>query len=135
MASANSASDDGRGRGEGGDFLAAWRLNPFFVLGLPPTATPAEIERTGQRLLGLLAVGSTSVAECDTPLGPITRDADTVRSALAALRDPAQRLQHALWADVAPPALADGAQAGDGGSPDRDSQPLHLRLLGWHWGL
>jgi hypothetical protein len=91
------------------DPLAAWRSNPFFVLEVPTDATPTEVERAGQRLLALLALGSAAVETYQTPLGPATRDADQVRQALAALRDPAQRVLNELWANVAP---ADGPASG-----------------------
>jgi hypothetical protein len=91
------------------DPLAAWRSNPFFVLEVPTDATPTEVERAGQRLLALLALGSAGAGTYETPLGPATRDADRVRQALAALRDPQQRVLHELWANVAP---ADGPASG-----------------------
>ena len=91
------------------DPLAAWRSNPFFVLEVPTDATPADVERAGQRLLALLAVGSANAETYPTPLGPATRDAEKIRDALAALRDPAQRVLHELWANVAP---ADGPASG-----------------------
>ena len=91
------------------DPLAAWRGNPFFVLEVPTDATPTDVERAGQRLLALLAVGSANAETYPTPLGPATRDAEKVREALAALRDPEQRVLHELWANVAP---ADGPASG-----------------------
>jgi hypothetical protein len=90
-----------------GDPLALWRSNPFFVLDVATDATPADVERTGQRLLALLTVGSANAQTYQTPLGPATRDAEQVRQALAALRDPEQRVLHELWANVVPA----GAQA------------------------
>jgi hypothetical protein len=84
------------------DPLADWRSNPFFVLEIATDATPTEVERAGQRLLGLLAIGSATAGTYPTPLGPATRDADRVRQALAALRDPDQRVLHELWANVVP---------------------------------
>jgi hypothetical protein len=67
------------------------------------------VERAGQRLLALLAVGSANAETYPTPLGTATRDAEKIRDALAALRDPAQRVLHELWANVAP---ADGPASG-----------------------
>ena len=84
------------------DPLAAWRSNPFFVLEVPTDATPTDVERAGQRLLALLTVGSATAETYQTPLGPATRDADQVRQALTALRDPEQRVLHELWANVVP---------------------------------
>ena len=83
------------------DPLAAWRGNPFYVLELSTQASRAEVERAGQKLLGLLALGSANATQYDTPFGPASRDADNVRQALATLRDPNQRVVHELWADVA----------------------------------
>src|SRR5947207_13377920 len=87
------------------DPLAAWRSNPFFVLEVPTDAPPTDVERAGQRLLSLLTVGSENARTYPTPLGPEVRDAEKVREALAALRDPEQRVLHELWANVVP---ADG---------------------------
>jgi hypothetical protein len=84
------------------DPLAAWRGNPFFVLGVSTQASRTEVERAGQKLLGLLALESASARSCDTPFGPATRDADKVRQALATLRDPNERVIHELLANVAP---------------------------------
>jgi hypothetical protein len=85
----------------GHDPLAAWRGNPFFVLEVRTEASRADVERAGQKLLGLLALGSASAGHYDTPLGPATRDADSVRQALASLRDPSERVVHELWANIA----------------------------------
>lgn len=83
------------------DPLAAWRGNPFFVLGVDTHASRAEVERAGQKLIALLALGSASVEGYDTPIGPATRDADKVRQALATLRDPTERVIQELMANVA----------------------------------
>ena len=88
----------------GEDPLAAWRSNPFFVLEVSTEASRLEIERAGQRLLALLAVGATNVDHYDTPLGPATRNADSVREALRLLRDPNERIVNELMADIAPSA-------------------------------
>src|SRR5215470_5876730 len=84
------------------DPLALWRSNPFYVLEVATDATPTDVERAGQRLLALLAVGSANAQDYPTPLGPAVRDAEKVRQALAALRDPEQRVLHELWANVVP---------------------------------
>jgi hypothetical protein len=84
------------------DPLARWRANPFFVLGIDTGAPRAEVERAGQLLLALLAVGKAGSADYATPLGPATRDDDAVRQALATLRDPNERVIEELWAAVAP---------------------------------
>lgn len=83
------------------------RDNPFYVLGLRPDATRAEIEREGQKLLGMLELKLSSAARYATPVGEADRTADDVRRAMAELRDPEKRLEHELWAilpPVAPPA-------------------------------
>ncbi len=89
------------------------RQNPFFVLALPAEATPAEIERTGRRLLGELAIGREAAQRYATPLGQADRTADAVRAAMADLRAPARRLVHEAWARIP---VAD-AQAQDGPVP------------------
>jgi len=83
------------------DPLADWRGNPFFVLDVSTQASRTEVERAGQKLLGLLALGAAGADSYDTPFGSATRDADAVRRALATLRDPHERVMHELWADVA----------------------------------
>jgi hypothetical protein len=88
----------------GYDPIAAWRDNPFFILEVATDASRADVERAGQKLLALLALGSASAGRYDTPLGPAIRDADGVRQALAALRDPVERVVHELWAGLAPSA-------------------------------
>lgn len=72
--------------------------NPFFVLGLEPTASRTEVERAGQKLLGQLGLGLESARRTDTPWGPAERDEASVRAALAELRDPARRAAAELWA-------------------------------------
>jgi hypothetical protein len=85
------------------DPLSDWRRNPFFVLGLATDAPRIEIERAGQRLLALLEVGSVEAASYSTPLGAEARNSDLVRGALAALRDPNNRILHELWANIGGP--------------------------------
>jgi len=84
----------------GDDPLASWRGNPFFVLDVSPQASRVEVERAGQKLIALLALGSAGAGRCVTPFGTAGRDADTVRQALAALRDPIERVIHELFAEV-----------------------------------
>ena len=74
------------------------RDNAFHVLGVTPEATRAEVEREGQKLLAQLQLGLAEAAHYATPLGPQPRDPHAVRAALATLREPRTRLQHALWA-------------------------------------
>jgi hypothetical protein len=80
--------------------------NPFLVLGVPAVATRLEIERAGQKLLGLLAVGSAAAATYPTPFGPKPRDEAKVRTALAALRDPEERVLAELWVAALEPGEA-----------------------------
>ena len=72
--------------------------NPFHVLGLAPSASRADVEREGQKLLGMLELGLAAADHYDTPLGPRPRTTEAVRVALAELRDPAKRLAAELWA-------------------------------------
>ncbi len=72
--------------------------NPFFVLGVSAEGTRAEIEREGNKLLGMLELGLRSAATYETPQGPRPRTQEAVRAALAELRIPERRLLHELWA-------------------------------------
>jgi hypothetical protein len=76
--------------------------NPFFVLGLPADASRIEIEREAQKLLGMLELDFAETRTYTTPLGPQPRTPEAVRAAVAALRDPYQRLVAELWARHAP---------------------------------
>jgi hypothetical protein len=107
------------------DPLAAWRANPFFVLEVPTQASRAEIERAGQKLLALLALGSVSAESYQTPLGPGKRDADDVRQALATLREPNARVLNELWANIAD--TCDDQTAGHAAKAWEGCE----RLLGW----
>jgi hypothetical protein len=80
--------------------------NPFFVLGVSPDASRIETEREAQKLLGMLELGFAEAKTYATPLGPRERTPEAVRAAVAALRDPYQRLVAELWARHAPPVLA-----------------------------
>jgi hypothetical protein len=77
--------------------------NPFLVLGLSPDVSRIEIEREAQKLLGMLELEFAVAQTYATPLGPRPRTAENVRAAVAALRDPYQRLVAELWARHAPP--------------------------------
>ena len=77
---------------------AGLRANPFFVLELPVTAGPREVEREAARLLGMLELGLAAAATYRTPMGMGERRAEDVRAASAALRDPRRRLVAELWA-------------------------------------
>jgi hypothetical protein len=108
------------------------KSNPFYVLGLAPTASRLEVERQGQKLLGLLEVGARQAASYRTPLGVFPRDADRVRQALAELRDPARRVLHELWAALPADTTC--------GAPAAPSEPAPapwagaLEILGWRPG-
>jgi hypothetical protein len=77
-------------------------VNPFYVLGLSVDTNRLEIEREAQKLLGMLELGFAAVKSYATPLGPRERTAEAVRAAVAALRDPYQRLVAEVWARHAP---------------------------------
>ena len=81
--------------------------NPFFVLGLTAEASRIEVEREAQKLLGMLELSFAEAATYATPLGPQPRTAEMVRAAVAALRDPYQRLVAELWARHSPPARSE----------------------------
>lgn len=104
--------------------------NPFYVLALAPDCSRIEIEREGQKLMGMLEVGLSAAKHYWTPLGQMERTTHKVREAMAELRDPERRLRHELWARLAPdhfgtkPTDAD-ADAGAAGFQDARSR------LGW----
>ena len=100
VADAPGGRDDARGR---------WRENPFFLLGLSPECSGAEVERAGQKLLALLAIDSGPAKTVLTPLGERERTPDAVRAAMAELRDPERRLVHELWARLPPKVPEDHA--------------------------
>jgi len=66
--------------------------NPFFNIELPVIAIPRDVERAGQKLLALLAVGAASSPSIRKPLGTRERDENKVRAAVATLRNPEERL-------------------------------------------
>lgn len=102
------------------DPRARFLENPFYVLGLRPDATRAEVEREGQKLLGMLELRLSSVATYATPVGTATRTADAVRRAMAELRSPEKRIVHELWARIAPEPVAAPPAA------DRPERPAPL---------
>ena len=101
--------------------------NPFFVLGISPDASRIEIEREAQKLLGMLELDFADAKQYATPLGPRPRTPEAVRAAVAALRDPYQRLVAELWARHAPPAKPAGPTA----VADETPAPRLRRALGW----
>jgi len=116
------------------------RDNPFYVLGLKPNATRAEVEREGQKLLGMLELGLQSAARYTTPMGSAPRTADKVRRAMAELRDPERRLEHELWAQLEPTATSPAAPAEGSASAEPHRRraeapwPDALARLGWRAG-
>jgi hypothetical protein len=106
--------------------------NPFYVLGLRPTATRAEIEREGQKLLGMLELGLKSSARYATAVGVMERTPDKVRRAMAELRDPDRRLEHELWARLEPAAFVAAEPAEAPAKPRaEDAWADALVDLGW----
>lgn len=109
------------------------RDNPFYVLGLRPEATRQQVEREGQKLLGMLELELASAARYLTPVGPGERTVDKVRIAMAELRDPERRLGHELWARLEPTPLP----AVTTETPERPRRKADapwegaLALLGW----
>jgi len=88
--------------------------NPFFVLELGPEATVMEVERKTQRLLAELELERASAARYPSPFGEFPRDAEAVRQASRALRDPLQRAEYARWVpprEYWPPPAAAGPDA------------------------
>ena len=108
------------------------RENPFYILCLRPEATRAEIEREGQKLLGMLELGLSSAARYTTPVGTAERSADGVRRAMAELRDPERRLLHELWARLPPVAAAPAELADETPRPKADAPwKGAMAALGW----
>jgi hypothetical protein len=109
-----------------------WRDNPFYVLGLRPECTAAEVERTGQKLLGLLALGVASSRTYATPFGVASRTADAVRAAMAELRDPDRRLLHEVWARLPAGGGETEAREGNPGEgPEAAGWGEAMAVLGW----
>ena len=105
--------------------------NPFFVIGVAPGASRIEIEREGQKLLGMIELGFAEALTYATPLGPRPRDGEAVRAALAALRDPARRLVAELWALHAPPNAAAAPAVAPPVDAAHPGLPQARARLGW----
>ena len=101
--------------------------NPFLVLGVAPDASRMDIEREAQKLLGMLELGFPAAKHYATPLGSRPRTAEAVRGAVAALRDPYQRLVAELWARHAPPPIDTAPALADAPA----EMPGVRRTLGW----
>ena len=107
------------------DLVAA---NPFLVLDVSPDASRIEIEREAQKLLGMLELGFADAQSYATPLGPRPRTPESVRAAMAALRDPYQR----LLAELVARHLPASRPAGPGDTPAAPpGAPGLRRALGW----
>jgi hypothetical protein len=119
------AEDDGAATP---DACARWRDNPFHVLALSPECSSLEVERAGQKLLGLLAVGVASAQSYPTPFGAAPRTPEKVRAAMAELRDPDRRIAHEVWARIPEGAGADGDATTD---PTGRGWPDAMRAVGW----
>lgn len=107
--------------------------NPFYVLGVRPDCSRAEMEREGQKLLGMLEIGLPAAKKYKTPLGETERTPEMVRQAMAELRDPQRRLLHELWAQLpAEPLLPSGDGVGSGsGVPGPGPWPEAPSALGF----
>ena len=119
---------------------ARLRENPFFVLGLPVTASRIEVEREAQKLLGMLELGLASATRYASPLGWHARTADLVRAAAATLRDPRRRLVAEAWArhavvvtDPAPEAAVEADPSDDDDAPAPGWGDARA-ILGWAGG-
>ncbi len=110
------------------------RDNPFYVLGLRPDASRQVVDREGQKLLGMLALGLKSALLYPTPVGPGERTPEKVREAMAELHRPERRLIHELWARL--PATASDPDDDDARGephPERADAPWPdaLEAFGW----
>ena len=84
--------------------------NPFFILGVHPSASAREVERQGRKLLHQLQAGVGAAGTMRTPFGPLPRTADDVRAAMATLADPDKRLVAEIWARLPTPLPQDEGQ-------------------------
>ncbi len=103
---------------EGNEGGALGGRNPFHVLELATDATPMEVERQKQKLLGMLELGLRSASAFESPLGKSSRTTDDVRSAADELAKPERRLFWELW-----------AQPVDDESEWAEALAAHYRLL------
>ncbi|MEO8845800.1 MAG: hypothetical protein ABI591_28455 [Kofleriaceae bacterium] len=101
--------------------------NPFFVLGVATDASRIEIEREAAKLLGMIELDFAEAKIYATPLGARPRTSEAVRAAVAALRDPYQRLVAEVWARHAPPATT--TMAAEPRPPETNDGAR--RALGW----
>jgi hypothetical protein len=101
--------------------------NPFYVLGVATDVSRIEIEREAAKLLGMIELGFAEAKTYATPLGPRPRTSEAVRAAVAALRDPYQRLVAEVWARHAPPTTTTVTEA----PVQPETNPGARRALGW----
>jgi hypothetical protein len=115
------AFDAAHGRSDVAHSAARERLahNPFYVLELRPDCSRAEVERAGQKWLGMLELDLSAAHSYRSPLGRHRRSPELVRIAMAELRDPNRRLLHELWATLEPSAELDG-EASDASEPTHE---------------
>jgi hypothetical protein len=102
--------------------------NPFFVLGVATDANRIEIEREASKLLGMIELDFPEAKTYATPLGSRPRTSEAVRAAVAALRDPYQRLVAEVWARHAPAVTT--AVGAEPASPPETNEGAR-RALGW----
>jgi hypothetical protein len=105
--------------------------NPFYVLGLRPGCTRAQMEEEGQKLLGMLELGFKAAATYATPLGAVARTPEKVRAAMAELRDPNRRLRAELWAQLDPANTSTAKPAASAAAAADQAWPEALDALGW----
>lgn len=106
--------------------------NPFYVLGVRPGATPKEIEREGQKLLGMLGLGLSSAKTYETPVGRFERTEEKLRAAMNELRDPEKRALAEIWARLDPRSRLDEPRST---APEDDRRwPEALAALGFGGG-
>jgi hypothetical protein len=108
--------------------------NPFYVLELRPDCSRADVERQGQKLIGMLELELSGALRYRSPLGDHPRSSQLVRAAMAELRDPNRRLLHELWATLEPDVAPAPAPAPEalGPQPAADLSPFPaLRMLGF----
>ncbi len=122
-----------RGTSPDGNRRPAMRIaeNPFYVLELSPTCAAVEIERQGNKLLAMLELGLVEAESYDTPLGIRGRDADAVRSAMAQLRDPDQRIVHEIWASMDPSGPIEHVADDPAEAPADSGFAAAMTLFGW----
>jgi hypothetical protein len=95
--------------------------NPFYVLELRPDCSRAEVERAGQKLLGMLELELSAAHSYRSPLGQHRRSPELVRASMAELRDPNRRLLHEVWATLEPSVAA--VEEADPVDEQRDDAP------------